>query len=291
MFREEKDTMGQVLVPAGAYYGASTQRAVQNFPISGIGFPFVFYQSMALIKWAAARTNQNLGLLDDTIAQAIRDASQEIIDGRMKSEFVVDVFQTGSGTSSHMNMNEVIASRANEILTGVRGGKTPVHPNDHVNMGQSSNDVFPSSIHIAALTLIKNDLIPSLEYLKRIILQKSSEFISVPKIGRTHLQDALPITLGQEFSGYASQLDHGLTRLKNAESSLSELALGGTAVGNGVNTHPRICAQRDRCDFSENRYYCSPGRKSFRSTVRPGCHCRNQRHFENPGGQFNQNSK
>lgn len=237
MFREEKDSMGQVLVPHSAYYGASTQRAVQNFPISGIGFPFVFYQSMALIKWAAARTNQKLGLLDDTIAQAIQDASQEIIDGDMKAEFVVDVFQTGSGTSSHMNMNEVIASRANEILTGIRGGKTPVHPNDHVNMGQSSNDVFPSSIHIAALILTRNDLIPSLEYLKKVILQKSGEFLSVPKIGRTHLQDALPITLGQEFSGYASQIDHGLTRLKNAESSLSELALGGTAVGNGVNTH------------------------------------------------------
>ncbi|MGD9974189.1 MAG: class II fumarate hydratase [Desulfatirhabdiaceae bacterium] len=240
MFREEKDTMGLVRVPLSAYYGASTQRAVQNFPISGMGFPSVFYQSMALIKWAAARTNQKLGLLDYTIAQAIQDASQEIIDGRMKAEFVVDVFQTGSGTSTHMNMNEVIASRANEILTGIRGGKTPVHPNDHVNMGQSSNDVFPSSIHVAALLLLKNDLIPSLEYLKRIILQKSTEFISVPKIGRTHLQDALPITLGQEFSGYASQIDHGITRLKTAESSLSELALGGTAVGNGVNTHPEF---------------------------------------------------
>ncbi|MFZ3045158.1 MAG: class II fumarate hydratase [Desulfatirhabdiaceae bacterium] len=239
-FREEIDTMGKISVDSTAYYGPATQRAMNNFPISGLNFPLVFYQHMAIIKKAAAITNTELGLLEKRKGAAIAEAAQDIIDGKLKKEFVVDVFQTGSGTSTHMNMNEVIASRANEILTGIRGGKSPVHPNDHVNMGQSSNDVFPSTIHISALTLIKNELIIASQYLKETILHKANEFNGILKIARTHVQDALPITLGQEFFGFASHISHGIRRLESIETSLSELSIGGTAVGNGDNTHPKF---------------------------------------------------
>jgi fumarate hydratase class II len=242
-FREEKDTMGIVRVPEKAYFGPQTQRAVENFPISGLTFPLSFIYSLALIKKYASMVNNELGLLDKEISKSIIASAQEVIDGIFDDQFVVDVFQTGSGTSTNMNMNEVIASRANEIITGKKGGKAPVHPNDHVNLGQSSNDVIPSTIHISALISIKDHLIPSLELLHTTILQKAVEFDEIKKIGRTHLQDAVPMTLGQEFSGYARQIELGIKRIKAIEERLSELALGGTAIGTGLNTHPDFGAR------------------------------------------------
>jgi fumarate hydratase class II len=227
-YREETDTMGVVRVPADAYYGAQTQRAVDNIPISGIRMPTGFVRALALIKRCGAEVNRRLGLLEPRLAEAVVSAAREVLEGRLDDQFPVGVFQTGSGTSSNMNLNEVIASRANEILTGRKGGKSPVHPNDHVNLGQSSNDAVPSAIHIAALTAIHGRLIPALQSLHRALAGKAAEFADVRKIGRTHLQDAVPMTLGQEFSGYARQV---------------ELALGGTAVGTGVNAHPDFAAE------------------------------------------------
>lgn len=235
--RTEFDSMGSVMVPEDAYYGAQTFRASENFIISELRLPGEFISAVALIKKCAVQTNLELGLLDQNIAEAIQKAADEIIDGKMQDQFILDVFQTGSGTSANMNVNEVIAGRANEILTGKRGGKSPVHPNDHVNLGQSSNDVIPSAIHISALKLILTKLVPSLEQLCVALLQKSFEFKSIKKIGRTHLQDAIPLTLGDEFSGYARQIKLGIERIKNVKSRLAELALGGTAVGTGVNAH------------------------------------------------------
>ncbi len=240
MFREEYDSMGRVEVPSAAYYGASTERAVRNFPISGMTFPPVLIESLARIKESSALVNEDLGILDKKLAGAIRQAAREIIQGRMADQFVVDVFQTGSGTSTNMNLNEVIAARANEILTGVRGGKSPVHPNDHVNRGQSSNDVFPSAMHLSALLLLRDDLLPALESLHNALSRKAAQFSEIPKIGRTHLQDAVPIRMGQEFSGYAVQIHHGIDRIQRCRPYLEELALGGTAVGNGINTHPEF---------------------------------------------------
>jgi fumarate hydratase class II len=237
-YRKEKDSMGVVEVPADAYYGASTMRAVDNFTISELRFPRIFIASLALIKKYAARVNTELGLLDEKLLQAIDSASDEVFNGKFDDQFVVDIFQTGSGTSTNMNVNEVIAARANEMITGKKGGKTPVHPNDHVNLGQSSNDVIPTAIHISALSLIQEHLIPALNGLHEILFQKSMEFEDVGKIGRTHIQDAVPVFLGDEFSGYARQVALGIKRIQNACKSLSELALGGTAVGNGLNTHP-----------------------------------------------------
>jgi fumarate hydratase class II len=237
-YREEKDSMGTVRVPEEAYFGSQTQRAVDNFPISGITFPPAFIRALALLKKSAARVNRELGLLDAKSAEAISQASQEVVDGKFDDQFVVDIFQTGSGTSTNMNMNEVLAARANEILTGKKGGRSPVHPNDHVNMGQSSNDVIPSAIHISALSLIHEALIPALSSLKKALQAKAREFDDVKKLGRTHLQDAVPLTLGQEFSGYLRQVELGLERIRAIEPSLAELALGGTAIGSGLNTHP-----------------------------------------------------
>jgi fumarate hydratase class II len=239
-YRKEKDTMGTVSVPEKAYYGAQTQRAVENFPISGLIFPSSFIRALGMIKKHAARVNLELGLLDAQLAEAIIEASGDVVLGKLDSQFVVDVFQTGSGTSTNMNANEVIAGRANEIMTGKKGGKTPVHPNDHVNLGQSSNDVIPSAIHMAALTAIKDRLIPSMNKLHESLKGKAREFASVRKIARTHLQDAVPISLGQEFSGYARQVEWGISRIHGVEEALSELALGGTAVGTGLNTHPEF---------------------------------------------------
>lgn len=236
-FREEKDTMGTVRVPKEAYYGPQTQRAIENFSISGLTMPLVFIHALALIKKCSTKVNADLELLDKTIAASIMDASQEIMDGTFDDQFPVDVFQTGSGTSTNMNMNEVIASRANEMMTGKKGGKTPIHPNDHVNLGQSSNDVIPSTIHVSALISIKDRLMPSLQLLHATLLQKAQEFVDIKKIGRTHLQDAVPMTLGQEFSGYARQIELGIKRITATEERLSELAIGGTAVGTGLNTH------------------------------------------------------
>lgn len=242
-FRTESDTMGSVLVPADAYYGPQTQRAIDNFPISGKRFPRVFIHSLALVKLAAAQVNQELGLLDDSKAQAVIQAAAEVIDGVFDDQFPIDIFQTGSGTSTNMNMNEVLASRANEILSGARAGKHPVHPNDHVNACQSSNDVIPTVIHVSAMREIKTGLLPALDRLCSALSKKASEFGDIRKIGRTHLQDAVPITLGQEFSGYARQAELAIQRISAIEPRLSELAIGGTAVGTGLNAHPEFASR------------------------------------------------
>ena len=232
-YRVESDSMGKMEVPTDAYYGAQTARAVENFPVSGRTLPREFIRAMGLVKLAAAQTNAELGFLKKNTARAIARAAQEVVDGKLDDHFVVDVFQTGSGTSTNMNTNEVIANRAAEMLRG----KTSVHPNDHVNMGQSSNDVIPTAMHVSSLEAIEKDLIPSLEYLRDALSKKAKEFDHIVKIGRTHLMDATPIRLGQEFSGYASMVDHGISRLKGVRNDLSELAIGGTAVGTGINTH------------------------------------------------------
>lgn len=237
-YRKEKDTLGTIEVPTDAYFGASTQRAVNNFPVSNLRFHASFIYSIALIKKCAAMVNLELGLLDKKVSEPIVTSAQEVMQGKFEDQFVVDIFQTGSGTSTNMNVNEVIASRANEIVTGKKGGKFPVHPNDHVNLGQSSNDVIPSAIHISAITLIKERLIPHLSNLQKSLSDKADEFKDVKKIGRTHLQDAVPIFLGQTFSGYERQVALATKRIESAQDHLAELALGGTAVGNGLNTHP-----------------------------------------------------
>ena len=242
-YREEKDSMGIVRVPETAYYGAQTQRAADNFPVSGLRMPPHFVRSLALIKGCAARANLSLGLLEAGPADAIADAAWEIYDGHLGDQFPVDVFQTGSGTSTNMNMNEVIAGRANERLTGQRGGRHPVHPNDHVNLGQSSNDVIPSTIHVAALTRLHQRLYPALTDLQAALAAKADAFADVRKIGRTHLQDAVPMTLGNEFSGYARQIELARDRFSDVENRLAELALGGTAVGSGLNTHPEFAGR------------------------------------------------
>ena len=231
--------MGDMRVSADAYYGAQTARAVENFPISSLRFQRPLIRALGLIKKHAAITNTELGLLDERLSKAIQMAAQEVAEGLLDTHFVVDIFQTGSGTSTNMNANEVIANRATELMGGKRGDKT-VHPNDHVNKGQSSNDVIPTAIHVAALEGIRNHLAPALQELHDELRKKADEFDSVLKIGRTHLQDATPIRLGQEFAGYASQVQHGLARLAAVEKHLGELALGGTAVGTGLNTHPEF---------------------------------------------------
>ena len=236
-FRTESDSMGPMQVPAQAYYGAQTARAVENFPISSLRFPRSFIRAMGLIKQQAALTNVKLGLLKPELAKVIVPAAQEVIDGKLDTQFVIDIFQTGSGTSTNMNANEVIANRAIELLGGKRGDKK-VHPNDHVNCGQSSNDVIPTAIHLSADEAMEKRLIPALTELHAALDKKAKEFFDVLKIGRTHLQDATPIRLGQEFSGYASQVAHGIDRVRAAQKNLGELALGGTAVGTGINTHP-----------------------------------------------------
>src|SRR5579875_2533767 len=240
--RIERDSMGEMQVPANAYYGASTQRAVLNFPISDLRFPRQFIQALGQIKQSAAIVNGSMGYLDAQIAEAIKNAAQEVIDGKLDEHFVVDIFQTGSGTSTNMNANEVIANRASELLGGARGSRL-VHPNDHVNFGQSSNDVIPTAIHLSALVSIDKELIPVLEEMQRVLQEKAEAFWPIIKTGRTHLQDATPIRLGQEFLGYAGQIERGIARLRHAENELSEVALGGTAVGTGVNTHPEFAAR------------------------------------------------
>jgi fumarate hydratase class II len=235
--RTERDTMGEVEVPGDALYGASTARAAENFPISGDGIGRDMIRALGLVKHAAARVNSDLGLLDSYLADAIAAAASEVESGILDEHFPVDVFQTGSGTSSNMNANEVIANRANLMLGSTIGSKTPIHPNDHVNLGQSSNDVFPTAIHLAALSLIHESLLPALAGLREALYGKSEAFEKIVKVGRTHLQDATPIRLGQEFSAYVSQLDHGIQHLTAAAEDLRELPLGGTAVGTGINTH------------------------------------------------------
>ena len=234
--------MGEMEVPADALYGASTMRAVLNFPISGLRFPRAFIRALGLIKQSAARSNMSLGLLEPRLGDAIVAAAQEVIDGRLDQHFVLDIFQTGSGTSTNTNANEVIANRAGQLLGGDLGSRL-VHPNDHVNMGQSSNDVIPTAIHLAALLAIKEDLIPGLETLAAELERKSAEFWPIIKTGRTHLQDATPVRLGQEFLGYAGQARYGVQRMRRTQDALAEVALGGTAVGTGVNTHPEFSAR------------------------------------------------
>jgi fumarate hydratase class II len=240
--RTEKDSMGPMEVPSDAYYGASTQRAVLNFPVSSLRFSRAFIRALGVIKLSAARVNTDLGQLDAKTSEAVQSAAREVAEGKLDEHFVVDIFQTGSGTSTNMNANEVIANRASEILGGDRGSKL-VHPNDHVNFGQSSNDVIPTAIHVAALVEIEEQLVPALLHLEKALRDKSKEFWPVVKTGRTHLQDATPVRLGQEFLGYAGQAERAINRALRAQEELSEVALGGTAVGTGVNTHPEFASR------------------------------------------------
>ena len=235
--RTERDSMGEMEVPANAYYGASTQRAVLNFPISGLRFPRRFLRALGLLKSAAARANRDLSLLDARLADAIDRAACEVAEGKLDAEFPLDIFQTGSGTSTNMNANEVIANRAAEILGAGRGARGVVHPNDHVNRGQSSNDVIPTAIHLAVLLALHDVLDPAVRRLRDLLEEKSSEFWGVIKTGRTHLQDATPIRVGQVLRGYAGQMERAESRLAHAREELSWVALGGTAVGTGINTH------------------------------------------------------
>ena len=238
--RIEKDSMGEMEVPVSALYGASTQRALLNFPISGYRFSREFIRALGLIKMAAARANQDLGKLDAARADIIVQAANEVAAGVLDQHFPVDIFQTGSGTSTNMNVNEVIANRCSQIAGKPIGSRDPVHPNDHVNMGQSSNDVIPTAIHVAAAESIKTLLLPALDHLQRALHAKAVEFWDIIKIGRTHLMDATPVRLGQEFAGYAKQAEHARLRAGNAISAIEELALGGTAVGTGLNAHPEF---------------------------------------------------
>lgn len=234
-YRTETDSMGEVQVPATAYYGAQTQRAVQNFPISGLKFSREFIRALGLIKGAAAQVNLELGFLSEEVAEAIKRAAGEVIEGKLDDQFPVDIFQTGSGTSTNMNANEVIANRAIELLGGKIGSKSPVHPNDHVNRGQSSNDVIPTAINVAVAESINGGLMGALQACEHELEAKGKQFDHVVKIGRTHLQDATPVRLGQEFSGYARQVALARERIEQALAGLMELALGGTATGTGLN--------------------------------------------------------
>jgi len=241
--RLERDSMGELEVPAQAYYGGNTRRAELNFPISNLRLGRSFIKAIGQIKQSAAFVNRDLGAIEPDIAQAIIASAGRVIEGEFDDQFVVDVFQTGSGTSTNMNANEVISNVAIESLGGTIGSRTPVHPNDHVNKGQSSNDVFPSAIHLAAAVSIKDNLIPALQELENSLREKSTEFWGIVKTGRTHLQDATPIRLGQEFLGYAGQLELGRKRAEKALAELSVLALGGTAVGTGIGMHPEFSSR------------------------------------------------
>src|SRR5262252_1437962 len=236
----ETDSFGPIAVPAQAYWGAQTERSRHNFPIGEQRMPRPLIAALTLAKRAAAETNRALGLLDARRAKAIAQAAQEILDGKLDDHFPLSVYQTGSGTQTNMNVNEVIANRANEILGGARGAKAPIHPNDHVNMSQSSNDVFPTAMHVATALEISHRLIPALQHLHAALDRKTRDFASIVKIGRTHTQDATPLTLGQEFSGYAAQVASGIARLKLGLRELYPLAQGGTAVGTGLNADPRF---------------------------------------------------
>ena len=241
--REERDTMGVVEVPADALWGAQTQRSLQNFKISSERMPVALIHALARVKRAAAKVNHDLGLLNAASAAAIIEAADEVIAGNFDDQFPLVVWQTGSGTQTNMNVNEVLANRASEILGGGRGADRKVHPNDDVNKGQSSNDVFPTAMHVAAVQELQHHLIPAIEVLRETLAAKAQAFESIVKIGRTHLQDATPLTLGQEFSGYVAQLDHGLRHVQASMGHVCELALGGTAVGTGLNAHPEFAAR------------------------------------------------
>ena len=238
--RKEKDSMGEVLVPDDAYYGAQTQRAVDNFQVSSRRIPRTLIKSIGMIKKSAAIVNYKLNKIDLSIKNAIVEASDEVISGKHDNQFVVDIFQTGSGTSTNMNSNEVISNRANEILGFKRGENFPVHPNDHVNLGQSSNDTFPTAINVSICLDLKLKLFPALKSLSKLLNKKTKEFKDVIKIGRTHFQDATPITLGQEFSGYLEMIKKSIQRIEDSKKYVQNLAQGGTAVGTGINTHPEF---------------------------------------------------
>ena len=240
-YRIESDSLGEVQVPADAYWGASTQRAVENFPISGQTFGRRFIRALGVVKKAAAEANRDLDLVPEETAAAIVEAADEVIAGDLDDQFPVDVFQTGSGTSTNMNANEVIANRASELI-GEEVGSKAIHPNDDVNFGQSSNDVVPTAMHVAALEAVERDVLPALATLRDALAEKEEAFEDVVKTGRTHLQDATPVTLGQEFGGYRAQIEKGVVRVENTRAHLAELALGGTAVGTGLNTHPEFPA-------------------------------------------------
>jgi len=238
-FRIEKDSLGEMKVPADALWGAQTQRAVENFPISDLRFPRRFIAALGMVKKAAAETNMELGLLDPEIGKAVVAAADEVIAGDLDRHFVLDIFQTGSGTSTNMNANEVIANRANQLLGGDIGSKK-VHPNDHINIGQSSNDVIPTAMQVAACVALQDDLLPGLAVLRTSLAEKAEEYDHIVKSGRTHLMDATPIRLGQVFGGFAAQIALGMRRVKEGLNDLAELPLGGTAVGTGINTHPEF---------------------------------------------------
>ncbi|HEX8949381.1 MAG TPA: class II fumarate hydratase, partial [Dissulfurispiraceae bacterium] len=242
-YREERDSLGEVRVPADAYWGAQTQRAIGNFAIGGLQFPRVFIKAVGIIKYAAAVANTELGLLPGDLSPAIIESCREIIEGKHKDQFPLGIFQTGSGTSTNMNVNEVAATRANELLTGKRVTTSPVHPNDHVNKGQSSNDVIPAAIRIAACLAVRDELLPSLKRLHEAISGKQKEYGSVIKTGRTHLMDAVPVTFGQELSGWAAQVMLGMERIEGVLPRLAQLPLGGTAVGTGINAHPEFAGK------------------------------------------------
>jgi fumarate hydratase class II len=243
--RIERDAMGELPVPDGALYGASTQRAVLNFPISGRPLPAAFIRTLGLVKLACARANGELGLLSPDQARLIEQAAREIADGKLTADFPVDVFQTGSGTSTNTNANEVIANRCSQLAGQPVGSRQPVHPNDHANLGQSSNDIIPTTLHVSVARALDRELVPALDTLAAALEKKSAEFAAIVKIGRTHLMDATPVTLGQEFSGYAAQARKSTARARRAIAALGELAIGGTAVGTGLNAHPefagRVC--------------------------------------------------
>jgi fumarate hydratase class II len=232
-YRTETDSLGEMQVPVDALYGAQTQRAVDNFPISGQRFGRRFIQALGLIKRAAAETNAELGNLDEATARAIVRAAGEVVDGKWDDQFVLDIYQTGSGTSTNMNTNEVVAHRASQL----REDEATVHPNDHVNFGQSSNDVIPTAIHVAARVAIEEELLPALDHMRAALAAKAEAFDGIVKSGRTHLMDATPVRLGQEFAGYAKQVENGMSRVRTGAAELNELALGGTATGTGINTH------------------------------------------------------
>jgi len=241
--RIEKDSLGEVEVPADAYYGAQTERARQNFPVSGLRFPRRFIAAMGLIKSEAAKVNSAMGIVEPEITGAIGRAADEVVEGRHDAHFPLDIFQTGSGTSTNMNANEVISNRAIELLGGEMGSKSPVHPNDHVNAGQSSNDTIPTAIHLSCRLAVHHELIPSLEHLRSVLAEKAQAFDGIVKSGRTHLMDATPVRLGQEFGGYAKQVEKAVGRIRRASDEMSELALGGTATGTGINTHEEFAAR------------------------------------------------
>ena len=246
--RIERDSMGEVRLPAEVYYGAQTQRAVENFPIALAPLPPKMIQALGLVKWACASANEELGLLGKKLAPeqiaALKTAALEVADGQMADQFPIDIYQTGSGTSSNMNVNEVVSNRAIELCGGDRFDmKKPIHPNDHVNMGQSTNDIFPTAIHVAGAHVLRDELIPALKACADALYAKAQEWADVLKIGRTHLADATPMTLGQEFSGFARQMELAAEDARNAEAALYELPAGGTAVGSGINTHPKFAAE------------------------------------------------